>query len=451
MNKAFVDRPQAVNATARRFALPTQSAFLSQAVLLEEAGPPTAPAAVCFLGFAFVVIAILAGILIEIDVVSSSTGRITPVHGNLLVQSFDGGIVDHVKVEEGQIVEPDDLLLTLKDPDGEAQLNRLTLREVALSVQVHRLKTLVDLPAATPVGRTKETKTAVLDQMSILPLETAALASEQALVRAEIERRSAALRNARELEGDAARRLSLIRDKLKADRQLQANGLLSKGLLLEIEQEAIDAATELAEVRGQIREAEASFAESNQRLGNVTAGHKQRQGDQLSSVLIDLNDTRQQIAATRERLERGEIRATTRGVVMELKVRHKGQLVAPGDPIIEIIPIDRGLFADVRLAPSEISHVHPGQPVRIAIDGIEPHRHGYLEGEVEKISPSTFVDENSMPFYRVTVGLAGDQLGGLPLTPGMTVQAQIKTGQRTILEYLLKPVYRAWSNAFRER
>lgn len=259
------------------------------------------------------------------------------------------------------------------------------------------------------------------------------------------------LANVRALENDASHRLSLIESKLSSHRQLYAKGLLPRTQLVTIEQEAVGAAFEQKQIQGQIREAEAGLTEARTNLAKVIAHRQQSQGDQLSSILIELNETRQQIAAARRRLDRSEIRAISPGVVMELKVRHRGQTVAPGDALAEIIPIGGDLTVQARLAPSEISHVHPGQPVRLAIDGIEPHRHGFLQGGVEAISPSTFVDANAMPYYRATINLASDRLDGMPLTPGMTVQAQINTGQRTMLEYLLKPIYRAWNTAFRER
>lgn len=451
MIEAAIDRRPAATPPARRFAYPTQTAFLSQAVLLEEAGPPRAPALVCLLGFSFVTIVILAGLLIEIDVVTSSTGRIVAAGGNHVLQSYDGGIVDRVQVEEGQIVDADELLLTLEDPEGQAQLDRLRAREAALAAQVHRLQALVALPSTPMPHRSNDMRAVIEEQMAILQFEQDASKSEQSLIKAEIDRRQKVISNTWALEKDAKRRLSLIQDKLRTDRQLHAKGLLPKAQLVDIERQAVDAMFEHTEIEGQLREAEASLAESNRRLDDVIASRKQRQGGQLSSVLIDLNETQQQIKAMRERLERAKIKATTRGIVLELKVQHRGQAVAPRDPIIEIIPIDRGLIAESRLPPSEISHIHPGQPVRIAIDGIEPHRHGYLGGDVETISPSTFIDEDALPYYRASIRLADDHLDSMPLTPGMTFQAQIKTGQRTIIEYLLKPVYRALDVAFRER
>ena len=451
MSDSAIDRRPAVASAARRFAFPTQTAFLSQAALLEEAGPPRAPALVCLLGFLFVTVALIAGMLIEIDIVTTSAGRIVAADGNQTLQSFEGGIVDRIDVEEGQIVQPDDLLLTLKDPEAEAQLDRLSLREAALDAQARRLQALLVLPSASTVQRSQEAKNAAKEQMSVLRLENDALVAEQALVNAEIDRSKKSLQNARAREKNARLRLSLIQDKLGTDRQLKAKGLLSKTLLLEIEQQSIDAASELAEIQGQIREAKAALVESNRRLDNVGASRKQEQAKQLSSVLIELNETRQQIESTLGRLDRAKIKAPVGGVVLELKVKHPGQTVASGDPVVEIIPIDSVLIAETRLPPTEISHVSLGQLARVAIDGVEPHRHGYLEGDVEAISPSTFIDENAMPYYRASIALASDQLGGIPLTAGMTVQAQIKTGQRTILEYLLKPVYRAWNTAFRER
>ena len=451
MSEAAIGAKPTAVAPARRFAFPTQTAFLSQAALLEEAGPPRAPAMACLLGFAFVASAIVAGAVIEVDVVTSSTGEIVASDGNQILQSFDGGIVERVAVEEGQIVEAGDLLLIFEDPEGEAQLDRLTHqrsspRRPGSPAAVSRRPAF---DRSRSYIRRRKKRDRGTDAASFVSRD--ALSSERSLVEAEIDRRHEALANVRALEANAAVRLSLIENKLDSDRQLHALGLLPKTQLIDVEQQAIDAASELEEIQGQIREAEAGLAESERRLDSTVASRMQRQGDQLSSIMIDLNETRQQIDAMEKRLERGRIVASSRGVVMELKVRHPGQTVAPGDPVVEIIPLDGGLAAKVRLPTSEVSHVHPGQDVRIAIDGIEPHRHGYLEGRVESVSPSTFLDENAMSYYRTSISLASDHLGDKALTPGMTMQAQIKTGQRTLLEYLLKPVYRAWDTAFRER
>jgi len=450
MSETSLKSQPVIMSEAKRFAFPNRATFLSQAILLEEAGPPRAPTMACLLGFLLVAFAIIAGTQIQVDVISSSPGHIAASEGNTVLQSFDGGIVDRVVTAEGQVVNDGDLLVSIKDPEAEAELDRITFREAGLAAQVRRLRTLADLPSAAQSKEPKDVPVNI-EQMSILPLERDAMRAEQSLIEAEIERRSTAIRNLQALEKDNEAKLAFAEEDLAIKSDLFAKGLLPRPQLREIERETANAASDLIELQGQIYEAEASLIESKERLNDVVAERRQRQGDRLSSLLIELGETRQQIKAMRQRLERAEIKANGRGVILELKAKHPGQIIAPGDPIAEIIPIEGGLIAEIRLPTSEIGHVRQGQSVRIAIDGIEPHRHGYIEGEIGTISPSTFLDENGLPHYRASVDLPEDSLGDIPLAPGMTVQAQIKTGERTIVEYLLKPVYRAWDTAFRER
>ena len=451
MTKAVtLDRPSPTT-PMRRFTYPTQAKFVSQAALLEEAGPPQVPALACFLGFGLVCTAIVASMLIEIDVLSSNMGRIVPSSANHVLQSFDGGIVDQIDVEEGQIVDVGDRLVTLHDPEAKAQLRRLQARQASLGAQAQRLRSLADLNSDLLFADLSEVNVNRTEQMAILPLEEAAAASERALARAEIGRRMQSLASLRSLSSRAASKLALAEEKLTTQRILYHKQLVSKSVFMGFQREVADAQLEVTEIEGQINEAEAGLFEAQRRLDDIVAARRQRQGDRLSAIMADLSELQQQIIAIRERTERGVITAPVQGVIQELAVRNSGQVVAPGEMLLELVPIDSEMIVEVRLPTTDISHVHEGQDVRITIDGMEPYRHGYLEGSVKRLSPSTFVDENGLPYYRAVIALASNQLAGRPLIPGMTVRAQIKTGQRTMLEYLLKPIYRAWSNAFREQ
>lgn len=445
------ERRSPLGLPARRFAYPTQAVFLSQAALLEEVGPPKIPALACFLGFALVGIAIATSIFVNIDVISSSTGRLISSAANQSLQTFDGGIVEDIYVEEGQVVDSGDLLITLKDPEAEAQFGRLQARQTSLAAQARRLRLLagIDLLEKNTVSR--ETAIYENQQMAILPLDEAAIASERSLVRADINRQMKAMINLQAVQENVSAKLKLANEKLKIQQDLYKKNVTPRANLFEAEQEAADAHLDLTELEGRLIEAEAALLASRLELTDVIASRRQRQGDQLSSIMVDLSELQQQILATRNRMERTTFRAPIRAVVQELTANFQGQVIAPGEKLLELIPMDTDLIVDARLPTTEIRHVKKGQKVRIAVDGIEPHRVGYLEGDVERLSPSTFIDENGLPYYRALIALKSNELAGTRLIPGMTVQAQIKTGQRTILEYLLKPVYRAWNTAFRER
>ena len=436
---------------ARRFAYPTQAAFLSQAALLEEEGPPKVPALACFLGFAVVCVAIVVAVLVQIDIVSTSTGRLIPSTPIQELQSFDGGIVQDIHVEEGQVVQVDDLLLTLQDPEAEAQLSRLLARQRALRAQAERVRRLAGMPVRSQSAPPPQAILHATRQMDILPLEEAAIASERALARAEIERRMDSLVKLQAMKRTMRTTLGLTKEELGAQRTLGEKGLSPRSVLLATERDAAEAALDIAEIEGQIAETQGTILEARRRLEDVIASRRQRHGDQLSSLMVDLDELDQQIPALRQRLLRSAVRAPTDGIVQTLVADRIGQVISPSDKLLELLPIDGPLLVEARLPTTEIGHVAKGQTVRIAVDGIEPHRAGYLEGHVEKLSPSTFIDDNGAPYYRALIALTNDELGGVRLVPGMTVQAQIKTGQRTILEYLLKPVYRAWDTAFRER
>jgi len=449
--KSNIERRSLQSVPTRRFTYPTQAVFLSQAALLEEVGPPKIPAFVCLLGCALVCIAVATAILVKVDVISSSTGRIVPSEANQGLQSFDGGLVQDIHVKEGQIVEAGDLLLTLRDPEAEAQLRRLQARQTSLAAQSKRLRLLTGLKASEkPI---MWPNTAVFDnqQMAILPLEEAAIASERSLVRAEIRRNAKALANLLDVRDNVTSKLKLAQEKLATQTTLYDKKLLPKSALFETEREASDNQLDLTEIEGRIIETESTMFQLRQQLEDVIASRRERQGNQLSSIMVDLSELQQQIAATRERIERTIFTAPIRAVIHELNADFTGQIIAPGEKLLELIPMDTDLIVDARLPTSEIRHVKLGQDVRLSVDGVEPHRTGYLEGTVRHLSPSTFLDEQGQPYYRARINLVSNDLAGTRLTPGMTVQAQIKTDQRTILEYLLKPVYRAWDTAFRER
>lgn len=451
MTTAKIERRSSLSLPTRRFAYPTQAVFLSQAALLEEVGPPKIPALVCLLGFAFVCIAVATSMFVKIDVISSSTGRIISSATNQGLQSFDGGLVQEIYIKEGQIVDTGDLLLTLRDPEAEAQLDRLQARQTSLAAQAKRLRQLASI--TTPDQGVLLPETAIFDnqQMAILPLEEAAVASERSLVRAEISRHERALANLYDVKETMEEKLRLIDEKLKTQRILYEKGLIQKNTLFEAEREATENRLDLTEIEGRIIETESTIIQMQYQLEDVIASRRQRQGEQLSSIMVDLSELQQQIVATRERLKRTIFRAPIRAVVHQLDADFPGQIIAPGDKLLELVPLGTNLIVDARLPTGEIRHVKLGQNVRISVDGVEPHRIGYLEGIVQHLSPSTFVDEEGQPYYRVRIGLTSNELAGERLIPGMTVQAQIKTDQRTILEYLLKPVYRAWGTAFRER
>lgn len=169
----------------------------------------------------------------------------------------------------------------------------------------------------------------------------------------------------------------------------------------------------------------------------------------------ELDSVQYQIAKLRERLQRTRILSPATGVVQELKFRTLGGVIPPAAPIMNVVPENDTLRAEVRIATTDVGHVMPGQPVRVKVGTYDFLRYGVLEGKVELVSANSTVDDKGQPYFRGFVTLSRPSLdkGGmkLPVAPGMTVQCDIITDRQSVMRYLLRPVYLAFEQGMRER
>ena len=149
------------------------------------------------------------------------------------------------------------------------------------------------------------------------------------------------------------------------------------------------------------------------------------------------------------------MRAPVRGVIQQLTNQSSGEVVKPGGLVAKIVPVDVDVVAEVRLDPRDSGHVRPGDDAELNISTYDPILHGTVKGKVKSISPTTFVTEESTPYYKVILSLeksyVGDQPNANPIVPGMEVKANIVTGSKSLMVYFLKPINRSLKTAFTER
>ena len=172
-------------------------------------------------------------------------------------------------------------------------------------------------------------------------------------------------------------------------------------------------------------------------------------------MTAELAEVEEALRDLRDRVERLEVRAPVRGVVNALAVHSVNAVIQPGQELLEIVPMADELVVEARVMPHDIGHVEEGQAADIRVSSYDFARFGAVLGVVRQLSASTYLDENLQPYYRAVIALDQDHVGDQPgvnrIIPGMTVEADIKTGSKTILDYLLRPVSRGLSSAFQER
>jgi adhesin transport system membrane fusion protein len=161
------------------------------------------------------------------------------------------------------------------------------------------------------------------------------------------------------------------------------------------------------------------------------------------------------IRAAQDRVRRTDLRAPVNGIVNRLNVVTIGAVVQPGQPILEITPQDETLLVEAQVRPADIAFIRPNQNAVVKISAYDSTIFGSLQGHVERISPDTTANENGETFYKVIVRTTRNFLGSeqapLPIIPGMIGSAEILTGQRTVMQYFLKPIRRSFGEAMRER
>ena len=171
----------------------------------------------------------------------------------------------------------------------------------------------------------------------------------------------------------------------------------------------------------------------------------------------ELDSVEHQIAKLKDRLQRTNILSPVDGVVQELKFRTIGGVIPPAASIMNIVPENDELRAEVHISTTDVGHVRPGQAVRIKVGTYDYLRYGVIPGTVELVSANSSLDEKGQPYFKGYVQLSranlgkGKTTGAMPVMPGMTVQCDIVTDRQTVLRYLLRPIYVAFSQGMRER
>ena len=232
-------------------------------------------------------------------------------------------------------------------------------------------------------------------------------------------------------------------------------GSVSKSELLAARAKVAEVENELLQTEDGIAVARNALKENQQRKRDVIARFNRDIELEAGRVTSELAEVESTLIRLQARDERQEVRSPAAGIVQGLSVTGSNGVIAPGQVIMQLVPVDEDLIVEAKIQPQDIGHVHTGQRAKLKFVSYDFSRFGTLEGTVNQISASTYLDDENQPYYRAEIKMEksylGAQAGELNVLPGMTLTADIQTGQKTILEYLLRPVTRGFDNAFRER
>nr|WP_319383807.1 HlyD family type I secretion periplasmic adaptor subunit [uncultured Roseibium sp.] len=410
-------------------------------------------------GLLFAVLLLLGALIAwayfaEIEEVTTGDGRVIPSSQIQVVESLEGGLVAEIFVKEGDVVDAGEPLVRIDDTDFAANLGELQKQRSALFIRARRLEaeaqgTRLDmtgsgfdqLAAAREMALFNARATALKQELSVIEQQL----SQRRLEKVELETRLKSLLLSAEL----------LNEELLSARNLSAAGAYPKMDLLRLEREAQGGTLEVELVNASIPRSEAAITEAAARLESAVLGFRARAHEDLTRTLNELTILDETIKSAQDKVRRTVLRAPVRGIINKFSVATIGAVVSPGESLSEIVPLDDSLLIEAQIRPQDVAFLFPGQPARVRVTAYDFTVYGDLPGVVERIGADTITNEEGTTFYRVILRTERNWLGSeskrLPIIPGMVVSASILTGNKTVLDYLLKPIIKARSEALRER
>lgn len=350
-----------------------------------------------------------------LDEVATGAGRVVPIRQEQVLQSLEGGILAKLTVRQDDIVNPGQIVAQLDPTQAGSTMDESAAKYRAVQASVARLHAEVNgVPLKFP-AELEEFPELKADETRLYDARRGSLGDSQALI---------------------DKSISLVSKELDIAERLFAVGAASNVEMLRLQRQRAELELKKSDLRSLY------VVEARQDLAKAT-----EQMEALEPIVRGRSDT----------LKRLTLRSPVRGIVKNIEVSTIGGVVPPNGKIMEIVPLDDRLMIEARMAPRDIAFIRPGQRASVKISAYDYSIYGGLEGKVVSISPDTIRDEVNPDifYYRVFVRTGDDALVNkagrrFAISPGMIATADIHTGSKTVLQYLVKPFNRA-REGLRER
>lgn len=428
---------------------------LAQSIMLEEAGTPGVVKTSILLISALITGFVLWSMVVQFNETTVAIGEIRPVNEVQPVQHFEGGIVEKILVRDGALVKAGDTLIRLQGALANTELERMQTRLVTLDIHRERLKAFA--LERNPDFGIETAKFAPLrdEQKDILSAQNQARRATEAVLQTRITEQEQALGSLVEQEATATINLELIAEELAMHAILAEKGLVSQLQLIASKRALNQAQGALQNVQARRSATRAALQAARQALTETWARLRNEALREVGDISIESAQLQEEMGRLLDRAARLAITAPSDGIVNGLTVKSPGAVIAPGAKILEIVPIENELVAEVNISPRDIGHMRLGEETMVKISSFNYARFGGIEGRLVQVSAGSFKDENGEVFFKGLIELSKDYVGPVSqphkILPGMTVEADIKTGEKSLFQYMIRPVYNAVSTAFRER
>ena len=414
------------------------------------------------LSLGFLIMALLTAVVFwaaktPLDEIAMAQGKVIPLGDNRVVQHLEGGILVQVLVKEGDSVEQDQPLFHLELGTGSMDIARLETQLAGLEISRLRLTAEADLAETfrLPERFHQNNSDLARAEENLFASNYRTRQSALGVLTKQLEQRRL---SAQEIE------LSISTNQDLLDKQRELVAILENQYDIGVASrvDLLQANLRLEEIEGVIPQLRKSLDRVWREIEEISLTRDQSNENFRSIALRELQEKEENIATIRKSIDRADnqasrsiVKSPIAGIVKSVTYTTIGNVVRSGEILAEIVPTQNNLIIEASLMPVDRGFVRVGQPAKIKLETFDYSRYGGLEGEVTLVGASSVTTERGLSYFEIQVmpekTYLGEQPGDLEITPGMIATVDILTGQRTVLSFLLRPIFKLREEAFRER
>jgi hemolysin D len=436
--------------------LTDEVAFLPAALSLQETPAHPAPRRAAIAVCALFVIALVWAILGQIDIVAVAPGRIVVSDNTKTLQPLEAGVVRRVLVKDGDTVKAGQLLVELDATNAAA--DGASVQE-QLSAAISEERRTTALARAIEANRSPvlpgPTRSSEARDKVQLQAEWADIGAKLAKLGAELSHRQAEIVTVRELINKLEATLPIAKQREADFKSLTEQGFMSSHAGQDRTRERIEMESDLATHRAKLSEAQAGVQEANQARAAYLAEARRNLSERHAQAASKREQLAQERSKTEQRSRLAQLTAPVDGTVQQVAIHTEGGVVTPAQVLMVIVPKDAQVSAEVIVDNKDIGFVNAGQTAQIKLETFPFTRYGTVPATVKSVVADAVNDEKKGAIFpaTLTLGQAAIDVDGkrISLSPGMNITAEIKTGKRRVIEYLLSPVQKAVGESLKER
>ncbi|AXT37716.1 HlyD family type I secretion periplasmic adaptor subunit [Alteromonas sp. BL110] len=409
-------------------------------------------------GLLYVVIIVLFLLVVwsyfaEIDEVAKGDGKVIPSQQLQVLQSYDGGIVQEILVREGQTVEAGQVLLKVDPTRFLSSLEENTTQFAALAAKVQRLSALTQGEVLRFNRELKEEAPTIVDNerklynSNLAELDEVAAGSDSRILqrRQDVEEERANLSQYQNV-------LTLSKKELAVTKPLLASGAVSEIEILRLERQIVELEGNISKSKVAIERGLNAIEEEIIKKEEARLKLINRWNQELTDATGEMAMLQQSQTSLEDVVSQADLRSPINGTVQRLLINTVGGVITPGSAVVELVPQDDQLIVEAKVSPKDIAFIREGQPAILKFSAYDFTIYGGMSAEVQHISADAITNEKDETYYLVrleTKRSIADE--SLDILPGMIVQVDILTGKKTVLNYILSPLFNVTASALRER